>query len=159
MTKNLISENQEIPQFYQKKSQSFFDRIWGYLVLILLVLNFFYFFCYKSGSPYALPYSLWYADFRYWSDWISGCCRLVLLWAVVSTLLALVVPKNKERIFLLRRSFFQKIIGLLFLFLLWKIWYQFATLPLATIFALANSCDIATSETITIMRRKTNPST
>ncbi|MDR0611069.1 MAG: hypothetical protein LBG58_13235, partial [Planctomycetaceae bacterium] len=92
-----------------------------------------------ADKPYAFSHTFWYADFRYWSDWISGCCWLVFLWAVVSTLLALFIPKNEKRIFLLRRSFFQKMIGLLFLFLLWKIWYQFATLPLATIFAPVTS--------------------
>jgi hypothetical protein len=86
-------------------------------------------------SPYALSYSFWYTDFRYWSDWISGCCWLVTLWALVSTIIALIIPKNIDRIFLLRRSFYQKIIGLLFVYLLWTIWYHFATLPLATIFA------------------------
>ncbi|MDR2439840.1 MAG: hypothetical protein LBE12_10785, partial [Planctomycetaceae bacterium] len=114
MNKNLTSENQEISQLNQKTYQSFFDRIWGYIVLFLLILNFFYFFCYKSGSPYTFYNSLWYADFRYWSDWISGCCWLVLVWTIVSTLLVLLIPKNEERIFLLRRSFFQKMNGLLF---------------------------------------------
>ncbi|MDR2441842.1 MAG: hypothetical protein LBE12_21005, partial [Planctomycetaceae bacterium] len=63
-------------------------------------MNIFYFFCYDPNSPYALYNSLWYADFRYWSDWISGCCWLVFAWAVISTLLALLIPKSEERIFL-----------------------------------------------------------
>ncbi|MDR2642448.1 MAG: hypothetical protein LBC74_06605 [Planctomycetaceae bacterium] len=34
----------------------------------------------------------------------------------------------------MRRSFFQKLVGLLFLFLIWFVWYKLATLPLAVIF-------------------------
>ncbi|MDR2643935.1 MAG: hypothetical protein LBC74_14230 [Planctomycetaceae bacterium] len=46
----------------------------------------------------------------------------------------MIIPKNEKWIFLLRRSFFQKVIGLLFVFWLWSIWYNYATLPLATVF-------------------------
>ncbi|MDR2441470.1 MAG: hypothetical protein LBE12_19080 [Planctomycetaceae bacterium] len=119
----------------QEKSQYFFDRIRVSLILFLLVFNsFYFFFCYKPVSIYFISYSLWYVDFRYWSDWISGCCWLVFAWAVVSTLLALLIPKSEERIFLLRRSIFQKLNGFLFVYLLWTIWYHYATLPLVTIF-------------------------
>ncbi|MDR2441202.1 MAG: hypothetical protein LBE12_17715, partial [Planctomycetaceae bacterium] len=118
----------------QKIPKSFVEKNWGYLVIFLLIVNIFYFFCYNPNLPYALSYSFWYADFRYWSDWISGCCWLALAWAVVSTLLSLLIPKNEKWLFLLRRSFFQKLNGLLFVFLLGSIWYHYATLPLTTIF-------------------------
>jgi hypothetical protein len=61
-----------------------------------------------AGKPYMFSNFFWYADFRYWSDWISGCCWLALAWAVVSTLLALIIPKNKERIFSCGVLFFKK---------------------------------------------------
>ncbi|MDR2653303.1 MAG: hypothetical protein LBC68_13525, partial [Prevotellaceae bacterium] len=131
---SFVLENREDTLLKQKNSQPFFDGNWKYIAFLLLIVNVFYFFCYDPSSPYAFSHSLWYADFRYWSDWISGCCWLVFAWTVVSTLLALFIPKNEKWIFLLRRSFFQKVIGLLFVFWFWSIWYNFATLPLATIF-------------------------
>jgi hypothetical protein len=135
MSKNILSRYfQDDQSIEQNISKSFFDRNWKYIVFFLLIVNIFYFFCFDPSSPYAFPRSLWYADFRYWSDWISGCCWFVFAWAIVSTLLALLIPKNEERILLLRRSFYQKINGLLIVFLLWTIWYNYATLPLATIF-------------------------
>jgi uncharacterized membrane protein len=73
-------------------------------------------------------------DIRYWSDWISDCCWLVLAWSIISTLLALFVPRNERRIFLLMRTFFQNLDSILFLFLIWSIWYNYATLPLNVIF-------------------------
>ncbi|MDR1477821.1 MAG: hypothetical protein LBJ00_02650 [Planctomycetaceae bacterium] len=85
-------------------------------------------------NVYALSYTFWYADIRYWSDWISDCCWLVLVWSIISTLLALFVPKNEKRIFLLRRTFFQNLNSILFLLLIWSIWYNYATLPLNVLF-------------------------
>ena len=99
------------------KSSRFYNIFISVIILIIGCVSLIITFV-LPPNPYVLYNVFWYTDFRYWSDWISGCCRLVLLWSVVSTLLALVIPKNESRIFLLRRSFFQKIIGLLFLFLI-----------------------------------------
>ncbi|MDR2439871.1 MAG: prolyl oligopeptidase family serine peptidase [Planctomycetaceae bacterium] len=135
MRDNNLSKPFKNDQLIQQNFPSpFFNRAWGHIVVFLLIVNAFYFFCYDPNFPYALSHSLWYVDFRYWSDWILGCCWLVPLWAWGSTIVALFIPKNTERLFLLRRSFYHKIIGLLFLYLLWTIWYNYATLPLVTIF-------------------------
>ncbi len=86
-------------------------------------------------APYTLSRLLWYADFRYWPGWVSGVCWLTLLWAVISMFPALLVPKNEERLFLLRRSFAQNILSILFVYLIWLIWYNYATMSLETLFA------------------------
>ncbi|MDR2438379.1 MAG: hypothetical protein LBE12_03265, partial [Planctomycetaceae bacterium] len=105
-----------------------------YLIVFLLIVNAFYFFCYDSNSPYALSRSLWYADFRYWSDWISVCCWIVPLWALISTIVVLLIPKNTDWLFLLRRSFYQKLVLMFAVVSIGAIWYNFATLPLVVIF-------------------------
>jgi len=80
----------------------------------------------RPDSPYALSYSLWYADFRFWSPWVSYCCWLIFTWAMVSTVL--------QR-FLIRPLLYQRVASVLFAFLLWLTWYRNATLPLTTLFA------------------------
>jgi hypothetical protein len=106
--------------------------LYGIIVVIgcvLLIITFV-----LPENLYSLSYSLWYVDFRYWPNWVSVCCWLVFVWAVVSTLLTLIAPKSEEQSSLSRQSFFQKIIGLLFVLLLWNVWHRYATLPLAVIF-------------------------
>ena len=87
-----------------------------------------------SKSPYALSRTLWYADFRFWSPWVSGCCWLVFLWACVSTAISLLVPQKTERFPLLRRSLFQKVLAIVFVFLIWVVWYNYAVLSMTTVF-------------------------
>jgi len=86
-------------------------------------------------SPYFLSLSLWYADFRFWPSWVSGSCWLVVLWAGVSMVVSLLVPRNEERFFLLRRKFFQRFLAIVFAFFIGSVWYNHATLPLTTVFA------------------------
>jgi|GEM_PF-1416419 len=86
-------------------------------------------------SPYTLSYALWYADFRYWSPWVSGCCWLIFAWAVCSFCLHLFIPENTERPLIKRRSFYQRVTAVLFIFFLWAVWYNHSTLPLATLFS------------------------
>ena len=86
-------------------------------------------------APYALSRSLWYADFRFWPGWMAGVCWLTLLWAVIATLIGLFMPQHEERLFLLRRSFAQNILSLCFVFFIWSTWYNYATVPLGTLFA------------------------
>jgi hypothetical protein len=116
------------------KARLFLDRILVVWIIVFIGTGMLTVAFIPPERHYDLVRKFWYADFRYWSDWISGCCWLVLAWAIVSTLLTLIIPKNEKWIFLLRRSFFQKMNRLLFLFLLWTIWYNYAFLPLATIF-------------------------
>ncbi len=86
-------------------------------------------------SPFAISRSFWYADFRFWPDWTRSVCHLVLVWGIVSLVIAIFLPKNKARLFLIRRSFVQTVISLFFVFCIWMVWYIQATLPLATLFA------------------------
>jgi predicted esterase len=134
MNKNLTLDNQEATILKPQKSRPFFGRIWGYTVFFLLLFNFFYFFGYDPKSPYALSRSLWYADFRYWSDWIAVCCWFIAFWVFVSTVFSILVPKNDGRIFLFRRSFYQKLIFICSAISIWAIWYNYATLSLAVIY-------------------------
>ncbi|MDR2440618.1 MAG: hypothetical protein LBE12_14750, partial [Planctomycetaceae bacterium] len=140
-----LNNDNNVPNTPIKSQQSIFNKVVGMILSprvllgIALLIGLLGILWGISGilppvKPYFFSRIFWYTDFRYWSDWISGCCWLVLAWAIVSTVLALLIPKSEERIFLLRRSFFQKLNGLLFAYLLWSIWYHYATLPLAIIF-------------------------
>jgi poly(3-hydroxybutyrate) depolymerase len=89
------------------------------LVMIAMV------FLPTESSLYALSHSLWYIDFRYWSPWVSYCCWLVFAWAMVSTAL---------KLFLKRPLLYQAIVGVLFVFLIWIVWYKNSALHLTTMF-------------------------
>ena len=108
------------------------DRLIWLVIFIGLFLNLFAFL--PSESPYALSYALWYADFRFWSSWVSGCCWLLFLWACVSVAVSLFVPQHAERFFL-QHAFLQKVLAVAFAFFIWVVWYNYATLSIATVFS------------------------
>ncbi len=123
----------ELPQNVQR--HSFFARTSGYLALILIGVNIWYFCCDDSNSPSALSRSFWYADFRFWPAWVTSCCWIAVVWACSSVLISLFIPKNKDQPFLLQRSFSKKVVSSFFLFWIWSVWYKNATLSLGTLFA------------------------
>ena len=106
------------------------STVWLLGILVLLGINVAVFL--PPESPYALSYALWYADFRYWPGWVSGCCWLIFAWAITSFCLNLFVPKNTNHPILKRRSFYQGLSNILFAFFLWAVWYNHATMSLAT---------------------------
>lgn len=50
-------------------------------------------------------------------------------------LIAIFLPKNDGRLFLIHGSFVQAVVSVFFAFFIWSVWYNQATLPLATVFA------------------------
>ncbi len=129
------TENQNTESLEVKQPSSFFEKSWGYIALFLVAVNIFYFFCYDPKSPYALSRSLWYADFRFWPEWASTCCWLVFAWGVLSLIFSILIPQNKDRLFLIRRAFYQNSLSIFFVILTVLIWYSYSTLPLATVFS------------------------
>jgi poly(3-hydroxybutyrate) depolymerase len=105
------------------------------VVFILLCLSAVPAFLPRELPPYTLSYSLWYADFRFWSSWVSRCCWLVFFWCVLSVVISLVVPRHTKRMFFLQPAFFQTILAAIFVFCIGAVWYHHATLPLATVFS------------------------
>ena len=116
------------------ESNSFFEKNWAYIVLFLIAINVYYFFFYDSDSFYGPSNSVWYADFRFWPQWISACCWLAVAWGVASTIFSILISQNKDGLFLIRRSFYQKTISFFFITLIGLVWYSYSTLPLATVF-------------------------
>ena len=104
----------------------------GLLLLVWIAINIYIFS--RSASPYALSFSLWYADFRFWQPWVSTCCWLIFAWAITSCLVSLLIPQNADSSLWKRRTFYQALISVLFTYFIWSAWYNHATLPLTTVF-------------------------
>ena len=117
-----------------KKTKVTFDALLVWLISLAGVGTIAAYFL-PPRMPYALSHSFWYADFRYWSSWVSGCCWLIFVWTVISCSLRLLFPENTESPFWKRQVFYQWLAGVLFVFVIWCVWYNYSTLPLTTLFA------------------------
>lgn len=110
-----------------------FEPFFWLAITIGVILNILAFLPFESFSKMSL--ALWYADIRYWPGWIASCCQLVLAWAFVAMLIALFVPKNTEHTFLLQRSFYKKIVSLIFVLLIGIVWFYGSKTRLLELFS------------------------
>lgn len=78
---------------------------------------------------------VWYADFRFWPDWVRGVCWIILAWAFTSMSIYMLIPRNEDMPIFWRRSFYQNTIGLCFALSIPVVWYCYASLPPGEVFA------------------------
>jgi hypothetical protein len=104
------------------------------VVVIVVCVNVVPAFLPREAPPYALSRSIWYIDFRYWSPWLSNCCWLIFVWAMVFTAINLLMPKNTNPSFWKRRIFYQITVGTLLAFFIWMIWRKHSALTFASMF-------------------------
>ena len=109
------------------KTRATFELLPTWLV-VLVGLSMIAAFFVPPQSPYALSHSFWYADFRYWHSWVSGCCWLIFVWTVISFAIRLFLPENTKSFFWYQQVFYQRLTSTLFIFFIWIVWYNYAAL-------------------------------